>query len=82
MELVLAKNKASYQTSFIEPVLHITPDGHDNTVEVDFRHQLGTSRDVNEAYTVRFHIPKREFGERIRQLKEEYERFSTREKFE
>lgn len=78
MSTLLKKRKAVYHTNFMEPYLSMEFEGRDNIIEVRFRHQIDGDPDFSETYEVYFSIPKREFKEVIRQLKEEYEKYPKR----
>lgn len=78
MSTLLKKRKAVYHTNFMEPYLSMEFEAHDKIVEVKFRHQIEGGPDFLETYESSFSIPKREFGEVIRQIKEEYEKYPKR----
>lgn len=78
MSALLKNKKAVYHTNFMEPYLSMEFEGHDKIIEVKFRHQIDGDSDFLETYEACFSIPTREFGEVIRQLKEEYEKFPKR----
>lgn len=78
MSTLLKKRKSVYHTNFMEPYLSMEFKRRDKIIDVKFRHEIDSDPGFLEMYETCFSIPKREFGEVLRQLKEEYEKYPKR----